>query len=487
MSAKPGPENLAFSSILQRIDNKLVQSMKIKKQMKKIVQDTFFFGTGAGKVGYGAEFAHAPSEEEGTPTKEGRILWSPEYRADIMPNMPWFLRVPTGSLIIPMGTESMEEARWVGHYIRRPLNDVQNDPRFKNVKDLRPTKVKGIQGITPSQIQMVDLVEIRDTQTGKVFVIPLETGDKHLLFEEDPLQHARRTAIHSISFNEDDEVFWGVPDSVILEPRQLEANEIRTQTMKHRRLALAKILYEEGAITEAALEKLMSEEVGAGVEVKDINRVRFEKLAEIPKDLLLAGDANTQDLREEMGFSRNQFGDYNKRSGDTTATEATIVRMATEIRIDERRDMLADMLVDIMEDTHNIIFSRWTEEQVIDVIGPAGIKLFVRFRGDMLKGGQYETRVDPDTSIPMTKAAREQRANVVYDKLKQNPMIDPIGLTRYLLHELHGVEFDHLMRELDLQGGGTFDKPLDLPDYTKLLGKLGQIAPGMQGQSNAPV
>jgi len=480
MSAKPGRENLAFSLILQRIDNKLVRSMKIKKQMKKIVQDTFLFGTGAGKVGFGAEFSPAPGDEEGVKVEGGTLNWRPEYRADIVPNMPWFLRIPTGGLIVPPGVQDMDEARWVGHQMSRPLEDVMGDSRFTNTNSLQPTKIQTAGGTIQSQVQMVDLVEIRDTQTGKVFVIPKEAGDKPLLFEDDPLQHNGRTAIHSISFNDDDEVFWGVPDSVILDPRQREANEIRTQMMKHRRIAIAKILYEEGSIDKAEFDKLVSEDVGAGVKVNDISRVKFDQIAEIPRDLIVAGDSNTQDLREEMGFSRNQFGEYNNRSGDTTATEATIVRMATEIRVDERRDMLADMLTEIIRDTHNIIFSRWTQEQVIDLIGPGGVPLFVKYRGDMLRGGQYEVRVDPDSSVPMTKAVREQKANATFDRLKSNPLIDPIGLTEYLLHEMHGVEFDHLMVALNLQGGGTEDKPITPQEYAQILGKAGEQNQGLQ-------
>ncbi|KKK71671.1 hypothetical protein LCGC14_2911570, partial [marine sediment metagenome] len=53
---KPGPTHMAFSTVLQRIDNKMIRQMKIKKQMKRAVYHAFLFGTACPKVGFGAQF-----------------------------------------------------------------------------------------------------------------------------------------------------------------------------------------------------------------------------------------------------------------------------------------------------------------------------------------------------------------------------------------------------------------------------------------------
>ncbi len=174
----------------------------------------------------------------------------------------------------------------------------------------------------------------------------------------------------------------------------------------------------------------------------------------IPKDLFVAAQAIVQDVRETVGFSRNQFGEFNSQSGDTTATEANIVRQASEIRVDERRDMVADMLVEVMETVHQIIFKFWTEETVVDVVGPGGAPIWVRLAPSLLKEGRYNIKVDPDSSVPETRALREAKAVQLYQLLRTNPLIDPVQLTQYLLHELHGVQFDDMMRVLPAVQGG---------------------------------
>lgn len=483
---KSGADNIAMAQILERVDNKLMRAMKVKQQMKRIAQNAFMFGTGVGKLGFGAEFTPTPELNDTAAPIVGRRRV--EYRAGIAKNMPWFLSVHPGSFIVPDELVTKDEAAWEAHWIRRPLDDVIDDPRLKNVKNLTSTMFKGSDGSATrvaGKREMVDLVEIRDKRTGKIMVIaPYLEGEKTLYFEDDEFQTDSGTNFYSVSFNEDDESFWGIPDSVILEPRQLEINEIKTQAMKHRRLSLIKVLAQKGAMTEAQKVKLVDSDVGAVVEISDVNGVKFAEIADIPDGLLKSEGTLMQDVREEMGFSRNEFGDYKPGSGDTTATEAQIVKMASDIRVDERRDMLADLLTDMVSDMHGIIFNKWTDEQQVEVIGPAGIPMWVAFKGDMMKHSKFDVKIDPDTSLPETKAIREQRAVQMYSILKDNPLIDPMRLTTYLLHESHGVQFDDMIRGLP-PGVGTAIKPLKLEEYMNMLNLVQQRLGGLPQQSQA--
>ena len=487
---KGGSENIAMTQILERVDNKLLRTMGVKRQMKRIVQNAFMFGTGIGKLGFGAEFTPTPDIDiTAAPIVKRRRI---EYRAKISQNMPWFLSVHPGSFIVPDKLVTKDEAAWEAHWVKRPIDDVREDPRLKHVTGLTATMLKDPQPGTARQYtkrEMIDLVEIRDKRTGKIIVIaPYLEGEKALLFQDDEFQTDSGTNTYAVSFNEDDECFWGIPDSVILEPRQLEINEIKTQMMKHRRLSLIKVLYEKGSITHMQMTKLLDDDVGAGIEVTDINGVKFAEVADIPDGLLKSEVALMQDVREEMGFSRNEFGDYKPGSGDTTATEAQIVKMASEIRVDERRDMLADLLTDVVSDMHSVITSRWTEEQQIEIIGPAGVPLWVEFKGNQMRGSKFDVRIDPDSSLPDTKAMREQRAIKMYTILKENPLIDPMRLTTYLLHESYGVQFDDMIRGLP-SGVGTAIRPLKLEEYMQVLqavqSKLGQIPQQSQAQEPA--
>lgn len=464
---------MAFAQILNRIDTKVFQEIGLKKQMKRIVQDAWFKGTAFGKLGLGGEFS--PGGEPGD-MPLGKRGERTEYNFTVKERWPWFLRANTSNVILPDGLQTFEDARWWAHHIRRPKQDLLADPRVnsKAVRDAVTSTIEGT-GLGDTRLtdksEMVDIIELHDRKFGLVFAFAKHGTDKHQLLmppREDVLG-ARRPNIYPLIFNPDDDNFWGVPDAAILEPSQLEINETNTLIMKHRRLSIVKLMYKKGTITEEQLANLISEDVAAGVAVSDLGDAELSQIADIPQGLVLSKSLTMQDIRDQMGFSRNQLGDFQSRRGDTSATEAAIVNQGSEIRIDERRDAVADMLQDVAIDMHDIIFTYWTEKQVFELVGPGGVPVWVEARPSVLSLSKYRTRVDPDSGVHKTREHREQRAVEVYSILKTNPLIDPIKLTHYLLTELEGVQLDDLMRALPPVQGFTGGQTLNPAGFGDLL------------------
>jgi len=490
VATKPGIEQQAFAQLIERVDNKLIPVMGIKNQMKRIVHNTWMFGTGGGKLGFGAQYTPTPEEFETSIPEQFRskLTRRIEYNSNVKANMPWFMSVHTGSLIVPKGLMDFESTPWVAMWLKRPVDDVQSDPRFKHVANIKSTTSKGL-GSTfnntmtnENKPDEVDLIEIRDMRTKKVIVLAPYSSDKVLYFDDDELQSNDRPNIYPVVFNMDDEVFWGVPDSAILEPQQLEINEIRTLEMKHRRISLVKFLIKQGSMDQAELEKMLNGDVGGAVMVKgELSDVEAMELGHVPQSLYSASAEVQADVRDGMGFSRNQGGDYasQKSHNAPTAAEARIVQAASEIRVDERRDVLADMLTNVFEDTNTLVFNKWTDDQVVQVMGPDSIPVWVAFKPAMLKAARYEINISPDSTLPETKDMRQNKAVQVYGLLKDNPLIDPQMLTSYLLHELHGVEFDHLIKGVQQlqqmasagQPGATAETPLNTNNFMNLMAR----------------
>lgn len=490
IATKPGMENAILAKLLERTDNKLIRNMKVKKQMKRIVQDAWMFGTGIGKKGFGSQYQASPeqfglTESPNNASSLGKMNEFVEYNYDLQNNMPWFLRASPGTFIVPAGTEYIEDARWTAFIVSRPVEDVRRDPRLKNVANIKGTKSNDrIPVETP--VEMIDLYEIRDKKTGMVFVISPQQSDKVLLFEQDEFTRLRVNVASTLVFNEDDERFWGIPDSQILEPQQLEANEARTFAMYHRRLSIAKMLVRRGAMTSEDALKLVSADVSPVIQVDGDPRLAAYALtaADIPSGLLTSLELVERDVRETMGFGRNEFGEYRPGSRSPTATEVDVVSSAANIRVDERRDMVADLLVEVVSDFHPLIFNHWTEEQVEEIVGPAGIPFWISFKPAMLGKINYNVTADPDQSVPETKELREAKALKMYETLKLNPLIDPFKLTQYLLRELHGVQFDDMIRGLPPGFGMSPQTPFTVPQYGRFLQNVGQAAPQLltQGQ-----
>ncbi len=473
--SKPGFESIALAKIVERIDNRLIREMRVKQQIKRMVQHAVMFGTGFGKLGFSSQIS--TELEEGERTRF-------EYNSLVQEGFPWFMAAHPGTIILPAGLQRFEDTPWIIHHIRKPVQEVLEDPRFQHKDEIGPSS-KGLPGhdtVVQDYVEMVDLYEVTDKRTGRVFVIAPRVTDKILLEDEHALAALGRLPFYPLIFNEDDERFWGIPDAKILEPLVLEMNATKTTIRNHRRLSVMRILAGKGSISEAEAARLLEEDgQPAVIWTQDVNGVKPIQPAGIPEDLLANYEFQMRDVRETLGFGQNQFGEYKPGSGDTTATEAQIVAMATEIRIDERRDMVADLLTELLEDVNRLIFDNWTGEQVIDLVGPAGMRVWVSFSGDLLKKGAYSISIDPDSSLPETKALRERRAIQVYQLLRQDPNVNQEELTRYLLRELQGVQMDNLLATPAPGVGMSPDRPMSFQEFVETLqngANLGVPVPG---------
>ena len=464
----PGFMNMAFAQLLNRIMNKLIRESGLKHEMKDVAQDAWMTGSGHVKLGFGNlhggsaadVFSAAPVGDRGERY---------EYDAKVTAGMPWAKRVGSGNIVWPDGTRRIKDARWVAEFIQRPRDDVIRDPRFKNTEGLRGSSVAGEQGAinqagkkigsaVDTTLEMVDLYEVRDFKFRRVFIIAPNAGHtkkeknsgKIILDIQDDRMQDRELPYRKVGFNPDSDVCWDVPFAQELETSQLELNEIRTQSMKHRRAAMVKLAAQKGAMTDTEMAKLLSEDASAVVEVNGSPRNVLHTLQTgyIPNDMQVAEQLVVTDVREAMGMSRNEMGEFQTRRGDTSAEEARNVHESAEVRLNEMRDEMADLLVGVVEEWIEIIFDFWTEEILVDVVGPGGIPIWVQVNPSELRFGRYTVEVDPESSAPTSRQDREQQALIRYQVLKDNPLIAPDTLTKYLLTEMEGVELDDLLRQM---------------------------------------
>ena len=486
-SRRGGIEGFAFAKLVERTDNKLIKTMRIKENMKRQIQNTWMFGTGIGKLGFGTLF-HATPEAGNFVTEQPTIdkgREKVEYDWTVQRNMPWYKSCQTGSYLVPSGTIYKEDARWECFCFERPLSDVQADPRLKNTKKLVgaitlptfPNNRTNTEIARP--VNMCAMMEIRDKKTGKVFILSPSLNDNVLFMADDGFMEMGIDVGKPMIFNDDDEYFWGVPDSKILEPQQLEINDVRTNMMYHRRLSILKILAQKGKISKEDVNKLLSEDIAAVAWVNGDPQtaIKTMDMSNIPQGLMQMEQIVQNDLRETVGFSRNDFGEFRPGREAPTATEVNKVDDSSGIRVDERRDMVSDVLVSILNDTNKLCFRHWNKEQVEVIVGPGGVRFWIAFRPSMLGQHQYEINIDPDSQGPETKDVRTQRAVQMYGILKDNPMVDPQKLTQHLLREFHGVAFDDMMMGLPGGAGMSPQNPLSVGQFGQVMNNLQRRAP----------
>ena len=488
---KPG--YTMHARVLERLDNLLVQETGLKEEMKSMILDAYLCGTAPGIFGYDSEYGFkselAADELEGDGSlssfaKGGEKI---EYNYNVSPGMPWFLRCSPTDFIVPWGTKKFKEVPWFAFRKMRPLQDIKEDPKYKNTSKMKGTYRSRLETSDKDGKAMIyedvksewcELWQIHDQRTGFVSVVALD-HPQFLRDEFDELQVEGLPA-QVVGFNEDPDYFWWTPDCRLIREQQLEINDIRTMARAHRRVALLKLIYDK-SIKPEEIAKLMDGDPKTAVSVDigatgDIRKLVQLFQSHVPPDLLTAAREVREDIREIVGFSRNQMGSFEESSGRRTAHEAEIVRMASMIRIDERRDIMADTFTDIIRKYNQLIFKNWNAEKIVDVVGQDGARYWIRFTGKELRG-EFAEKVKPEESMPSSQATKRQDAQTFVDMATKIPGMD----MKYLL-ESYASTFAWIDPQLLFPGEG----PGRSPEKAMQFGDFMRMTPRGAQQSSQP-
>jgi len=487
------------SKIVQKIDNKMIRKTKLKKTLKELILEAGLCGTVPLLTGFDTEYGYDTRFKEtitdpdtGEDVQIGGTLLQfnektgdrLEYNEMISPGKPWADKIKPEFFIVPYGYDRLHKVPWVMRMYVRHLDDVKKDPRLVGAKDIKANAITTFDWMKEKQLyqkmpkqnygDFVFLWEIRDLKSGRMII--MQEGNKKFLYnEKDELQKFGNPYME-LTFNYDDEYYWGIPDCKYLEDQQLAMNETRTIQMETRRASKLRFIYDENIMSEDEIVKLLTEDTGCALKANgDVDKGIKIFQPYVPADLNIDVDAIRKDARESVGFSRNQVGEF--EGGRRTATESNIVQMASQIRVSERKDMLADLLVEIVGKYNQYMFSEWNVKQVEDIVGPDGKKYWVSFTFKEIES-KYAFRVDPESGQPISSETRKQEAIQLATYLQNSPAMqiaiqsggkppyDLLALDRYVVEQFEGVPVEQIMPETAGMGM-NHETPISLQEFQK--------------------
>lgn len=506
---KSGPLAELNARIVQKLDNWLLYELMTKREMKKMVADCFFCGTASGFVGYDSQFGFDSSLADPTGqyttsqfNKKGDRI---EVNTGVNPGMPWFLRARPEDVVFPWGATDTASLDWVAMRVFRRVSDLRQDKKYTVPKDLQgevtPIRTYPDGGnlvdfqdanqYSPDpDARWVELWQIHDARTGKILAMTMNSTD--LLRKDSDDMQIEGLPIENVTFNPDPDYIYGVPDARIIEPQLLELIDIRTQAMKHRQRDLMKALIKKGALSAEEKQKLASNNIGAFVEcdtegsIRDVIAPLSPGVAGILQDLNLMGAVVQGDVREMVGFSRVLQGDYQGKT-HVSAAETDAVMQSLNIRLDERRDAMADMLTKVVRKFNQYIFTYWTADRVESIVGPDGAKWWLKFNGPAIKD-EYDMTIEPEEGRSLnTQSKRTQFLEVakVWAELNQGAIAQGMPIPTEIQRALFG-QYDDIGLDIDklIAQSGAANKTAQMQAQMGGMGGSAQnpIQPGQLAQ-----
>jgi hypothetical protein len=486
------------SRVVEAVDNYLMGELDIKGTFKTMIQDAFYTSRGICKLGYDGLWGQVVglggddeklAEKLGIPfsqfSKDKKVRV--EYNSNVKSNTPWVERIMPECFIVPYGVRTLDDCPWVDHVVLRYLSDVKADRKYTNTEDLSgSTKLLFKNTGSRSQYfnemekyeELVEIHEIHDFKRKelKCFAAGYDKWIRKPI--EDVLQIEGLPFV-DLCFNEDGEYYWGSSDVQIIEPQQLEINEARTQAMLHRRIALVKFLVQEAGMDKSEVEKMLRSDVGPVAFTKGIpSQVVSLLQPHIPADLTQWSSMIEGDVRSLLGQGRQQTGEA--PAGRRTAAEMQMVQANSDIRMDERRDAVADALVKVMRKVNQIIFERWDQSKVIPIVGYDGAKYWVQYTGKE-NAGEYSLKVDVESMTPKTKNIKKREIIELVQALGNNPRANIDYLLRMLLREYDWIDAMKVFPDAQ----ETMTQPMTQEQFTQQQQKLLANRPELQKRSGA--
>ena len=494
------PQLYWHAKLLEGIDNYLIRQLDLKHTMKSTILDTYLCGVGWGKLGYDSFYGlreedvgvdGAANGETHSDKKGDRI----EYNTKIQPGMPWNVRISPEAVLVPYGVKTLTDCEWIAHTVIRPLEDVLKDPKYTNKTDLEGTRIEVLKKSNmydmltkaSNERALVELVEIRDFKRKQILV--MASGHPLFLREpEDDVLQIGGLPFTCLSWSEDPDYIWGLPDASLIMPQQREMNEVRVQMQKHRQIQRLRLLVDKGVISETEIEKMEDSDVGAILRGQNVSASSVVQIQHpIPGDLAAYFNIIAGDVRELLGFSRVQMGEF-EPTGRRTKGEAMLVQQANQVRLDEKRDAVADFLVDTIKKLNQIVFSFWTTPQVVKMVGQDGFVYWVQYTASAITG-DYNLKVDVESMTPATKAMRKQEMVELLTLASKNPNANLDYLFKLLAKEYDWADISELFPSA---GGGAvpfdqFQKQQAGMNPQQVQARRQQSMPVAQGRISASV
>jgi hypothetical protein len=483
------PRRMMASKTLQAADKYLIKQMGLKKTLKLATLDSLLYNVGVIKIGYHSVFSEfevgppaetqevlralaeitgeTPSPPEAMTDKEYDKYIQYSYHDLIKPNMPWALRISPRDFVVPVGTKNIEEAPWCAFRFVKRLDEMKMSPVYKNKDEmkanasLRFEEGSGIDSPSewhnqvsgPMMDDYVEAWEIWDKRDERIRVVS-DGASKFLRDEEHGLE-ITGLPVEIVQFNPDGDDFWGVSHVDAIAPQVLEYTETRTQEAWHRKISNLKMLIDKSMLPPEEIAKIEAGTIGNIVLVNgDPTKAVHAFTSQMSRDIFKNAEDIFADLKVIIGYNRNQGGEFEQSR--RTAEEIKTVRGHNQIRDDELRDILADVLADMFsKKIHPLLFQNWSTDRFVEVTSVGGAAVapgqpaqnseWKPFDGASIRG-DYDVEVIPDSTLPLNKEQEKVEALALFQAFKNDPFIRQDVLRKNTIDKFESVRAEDLLK-----------------------------------------
>lgn len=345
----------------------LYKIKEMEETVEEIAVDGLILGSGVHKSGYSYEVVDT-SYQIGDATT-GR----PASTKD-MTFSDW---ISPKDLLIDYRVGQWRDARWIGHRVRKPLEEVKVNPIYSNTANLNGTVSSTDQftGMTPTSRKefsnrkndTVVLTEIHALEEQMIYTV----ADKHDKFLRRDKDYGIVLFDHLAFTPTRPKKIWGKSIAQSIEEHMISAAKTLYYMNEHtRRGGVSRWMFDKNRVDRDVVETMKSPADFAMIGVEDLQK--GDPIAEIkasPMNMEWFSIQNMHNATIRMLSGVTMQGRGRHEPGVETAFEVAKLQEASDARNRSRIKKLNRFIARVMEKQLRIVSDTWSRERILSSIG----------------------------------------------------------------------------------------------------------------------
>ncbi len=418
--------------------NSLIREINLKDEVAKVRNDALIGQFGVMYIGYKTEFGI--DDEENEYVREEDIFNQRMSPFDFLVD-------------VELSEFDLSKARWCGREVRVSIEDIKDNPHYKNKEDidriadigfgelLNPTeeehrpqpilnfadeefkKSEEVKRITLYEIWVKPTLKERLNPKNKFHrgkVIVMAKGHKAFLREDPWPLNIDGFPFELLTYNRINDRFYPIADISTYEPQLHEKNELRTAQLSQSKIAgNFKIIVDEEIWDEEKQKKLTSGDnvvIPVKMDGGDIRSKIFSLTpGSVSSEYYLVDQKIDKDIEEITNLTEIFRG--TKPRGEQTATQTRIQDIRGSSKFSNRLDMTADFYVRIVRKDIQLMKQFYSIQRMQELTGmdPQDISWSDRWSEEKIKL-EFDLEIDISNMVPTNEAVeREQSRRILED------------------------------------------------------------------------
>ena len=485
------------TEILENTVMDYYRKLDLKNEAKRALSDGLVAGFGVLTANWRTELKGSENADLGLISDDLTGGWFPSVN---------FMNDPEGT------DPKLKDSKYIVLRYFKPTSYIKHSPLYKGVSELKGKRVLKFSGDdkdaddslysnntgenTPD-VERNELSWIYSMETKKI-VVYVDGIDKPIRYID---WDSDRYPVSILMFNPDPEYFYPIPDFRAYEQQVLIKTKLRRKMVK-----LFNTLNKVYLIDEDVLGKNPKDKVQRILDADDGGVETFKNTQNKTRDQILINlndyvfnDSHIAlqsiidtDITALSGVSDFVKGQVTKTK--RTAQEIMNLSQAMNLRIEEKKDCIADWLEDYTMLIIKNLQENVQDQRVTKILRDTGVD-FLSWTNDKIQGN-FSAKIDVGSMIKQNPEMQAKLATDQYAQFVDNPLMNQVWVIKNLLKKTGNSEISEALNQMEVKKyenpqlsqilNAISANPMLMQAIMKIISTMPPPVQGTQGQGNKP-